>query len=536
MRPVVLVILDGYGIGPDGQGNAVSQAKKPNLDFVEKNFPFVLLQASGVAVGLPWGEPGNSEVGHTAIGTGQIWHQPLIKITLAIQDGSFYQNPVLKKAAAHAKENNSAWHIVGLLGSGTVHSYIDHLYALIEMAKNENVSRVWLHLFTDGRDSPPKEGATAIQNLQEKLNWLGLGRLASVCGRLYGMNRDKDWTRTQKAYQLITDGLGEPTIDFVASIKKQYSQGVTDEFIEPIVFQENGAKPGLVKDNDVMIFFDFREDSARQLTQSFAMEDFKEFQTKQLKNIFLATMTQYETDSPAEVIFPPVELKYSLAKIISQYGKKQFRIAETEKYAHITYFFNGGAENPVEGETRKLIHSLPPTHFDATPEMKAYEVADELISAIESSKYDFLLANFANADMLGHTGNFEAAIKAIKIIDEVIGKIMKAVLAVDGAMIITSDHGNADQMINIFTGETYTEHTANPVPFYLIMNALKKAKPRSDSSESTTGERNIKIILESQKNAAGVLQDVAATVLDLLSIPPPGDMDGQSLLPMLYDQ
>ena len=523
MKPVVLLILDGWGFSSKTKGNAIASASKPNFDFLEKNFPMVLLQASGVSVGLPWGEPGNSEVGHAALGTGQIWRQPLTRITLAIQDGSFFQNPVLKKAAAHAKENNSRWHIAGLLGSGTVHSYIDHLYAMLEMAKNEHIKEVWLHLFSDGRDSPPKESAIMIQNLIERLNWLGIGRIASVCGRFYGLNRDKNWGRTQKAYQLITAGIGEPTIDFPVSIKKQYSQGVSDEFIEPIVFQENGQTPGTLKDNDVLIFFDFREDSVRQLAESFFLTDFKEFPTKEFKNIFAATLTEYEPKLSAEVIFPAPELKYSLAQILSQAGKKQFRIAETEKYAHITYFFNGGAEQPTPGETRKLIHSLPSIRFDATPAMKVVEIGEELVKAVKSGEYDFLLANLANADMLGHTGNFEAAIKAIEAIDTMIKPIIEAVLEQDGALIITSDHGNADVMINSLTGEIYTEHTVNPVPCYLVMKSLQKTKPRSELG-STTGD------------VKGILQDVAATILHLLGIPAPADMDGKSLLPMLYNR
>lgn len=540
MKPVVLVILDGWGVGLENKGNAVANAVKPNFDFIEKNFPFVLLQASGVPVGLPWGEPGNSEVGHTAMGTGQIWHQPLTRITLALQNGTFFQNPVLKKAAMHAKENNSTWHLVGLLGSGSVHSYIDHVYGLVEMAKNENVSQVWLHLFTDGRDSPPKESATAIKNFSDRLDWLKAGKVTGVIGRFYGMDRDLNWARTEKAYRLITESAGEKTTDFSASIKKQYEKGTTDEFIEPLVLADaEGKILGEVKDNDVIIFFNFREDSARQLARAFAQPNFKEFAVKPLKNIFCATLTHYENGLAAQVIFPSTEIKHTLSGLLSENKKTQFKIAETEKYAHVTYFFNGGEEKPYDGEERKLIKSDHSVHFNEKPEMKAREIGAELIASIKSGRYDFLLANFANADMMGHTGDYEATLKGVKVLDEMIGQIMATVLEANGTMLITADHGNADQMINTFTGEIFTEHTINPVPFYLISNETKKTQPSSDptSVESTTGEKTpaqIKELKNPAMGVKGILQDVSATVLDLLRIPVPADMDGQSLLPILY--
>lgn len=522
MKPVVLVILDGWGYSGETKGNAIANAAKPNFDFIEKNFPFVLLQASGIPVGLPWGEPGNSEVGHAALGTGQIHHQALTRITLAIQNGTFFKNPVLKKAAEHAKENHAAWHLVGLLGSGSVHSYIDHLYALLEMAKNENIKHIWLHLFTDGRDSPPKEAATALENLAERLKWLGAGRMASVIGRLWAMDRDHNWERTQKTYRLLTEGAGEPVQNFYQAIKKQYQQSITDEFLEPLVLANEKKEPlGTIKDNDVVIFFNFREDSARQLVRTFVQPDFNNFPTKKLKNLFVATLTQYEKDLEAEVVFPPVPVKNYLSQIMAENGLKQFKIAETEKYAHATYFFNGGEEQTLAGEVRKLIPSAPVARFNETPGMKAAEITTELLKAIKSRGYDFILANFANADMMGHSGDYEAAIKAVKILDEAVGQIMKAVLEADGALIITADHGNADDMINKLTGEINTEHSVNPVPCYLIMNALKK-------------ERNP--LAKNTADPSGILQDVAATALDLLGLPPPGDMDGQSLLPLLYKQ
>ena len=319
MKPVVLIILDGFGISSETKGNAIAEAKKPNFDFIEKNFPFTLIQASGVPVGIPWGEPGNSEVGHIAIGTGQIWHQPLTRITLAIQDGTFFQNPVLKKAAEHAREYKSDWHLVGLLGSGSVHSYVDHLYALLEMGKNENVEKIWIHLFTDGRDSPPKESAIFIQNLREKLKWLGVGEIVSVIGRIYGMDRNSNWDKTEKAYELIANGKGEPTIDFVSAIKKQYSAGITDEFLEPMALADENRKPKCaVKDGDAIIFFNFREDRSRQISRAFANPGFKEFQTKPLKNLFTAMLVKYEGGTNSQTSFPPPQLKYYLSKILSE--------------------------------------------------------------------------------------------------------------------------------------------------------------------------------------------------------------------------
>ncbi len=520
MKPVVLVILDGYGVGPASKGNAIAQAQKPNLDFIEKNFPSVLLQASGVPVGLPWGEPGNSEVGHTAMGTGQIWQQPLTRITLAIQNGTFFQNPVLKKAAAHAQENNSAWHLIGLIGSGSVHSYIDHLYALVEMAKNENVKEVWLHLAADGQDSPPKEAASLIQNLNERLNWVGAGQIATCIGRFYSMDRDGHWERIEKAYRLMLNGQGEKTKDFVSAIKNQYAKNVNDNYLEPMALVDDKNEPaGLIKDGDSVIFFNIREDRARQLTRALAQPSFKEFERPVLKNIFYASLIAYESGLPVEVVFPPLELKYTLSQIISQNGQKQFKVAETEKYAHITYFFNGGREEAFSGEERQLIKSAAVAHLNEVPQMKAGEVADNLIIAVKSGGYDFLLANLANADMIGHTGDLAATIKGVEAVDSAVGKIMNAVLEKDGALIITADHGNAELKINTLNGEINTEHTINPVPFYLVMNNLKKERIDNKPTE-----------------VKGILQDVAATVLDLLALPTPGDMDGKSLLPILYKQ
>jgi 2,3-bisphosphoglycerate-independent phosphoglycerate mutase len=386
------------------------------------------------------------------------------------------------------------------------------------MAKNENVKEIWLHLSTDGQDSPPKEAATLIQNFIERLAWVGQGKIASCIGRFYSMDRDAHWDRIEKAFRLMTIGAGEKTKDFVSAIKNQYGKNINDNYLEPMIAVDEKNEPaGLIKDNDVVIFFNIREDRARQITRAFAQPDFKEFDRPALKNIFWASLIPYENGLPVEVVFPPLELKYTLSQILSENAKKQFKIAETEKYAHVTYFFNGGRETAFEGEERQLVKSATAAHFNEVPEMKAFEIAESLVSAVKSKKYDFLLANLANADMVGHTGDLPATIKGIEALDLAVKKVMDAVLEIDGTLIITADHGNAELKINTLNGEINTEHTINPVPLYLVMNNLKK--PRG---------------LKNKNEVDGILQDVAATVLDLLAIPAPADMDGKSLLPILY--
>ncbi len=516
-NPVILIILDGYGRGPENAGNAIAKAKKPNIDFIEKNFPMTNLQASGIAVGLPWGEEGNSEVGHLNLGAGQIIYQYLPRIIFAIRDGSFFKLPALLGAAEQIGKNNSAFHIAGLVGSGNVHSYIDHLYALLEFAKRENFSKVFIHAFPDGRDAPPKDALGLYEKIQNRLDKdYPFAKIASIIGRHYAMDRDGNWDRTEVAYRLLTENKGENFPDVPTAIESDYDKNVEDEFIGPKVIA--GGEP--VKSGDAIVFLDFREDSARQLARAFAEENFNEFEHRKINDLYVAAMTRYEKDLPLHVLFEPLEIKTTLAKVIAEAGKKQLHIAETEKYAHITYFFNGGAEIPYSNEDRILVPTKKDYDFSTDIAMSASDITEKLIEAIRSGKYDFIIANYANADMVGHTGNFGSTVKAVEILDEEMGKLMPEVLKTGGVMAITADHGNADEKINLLTGEPLTEHTSNPVPFYLVDNDFKREKSQEE--------------IETEKiEIGGILADVAPTILELMGLPQPPEMTGKSLLKIL---
>jgi len=515
-KPIVLIILDGYGRGPENAANAIFKAKKPNIDFIEKNFPMTNLQASGIAAGLPWGEEGNSEVGHLNLGAGQIIYQYLPRITFAIRDGSFFKKPALLQAAKHVKKNNSSFHIIGLAGSGNVHSYIDHLYAILDFTKKENIKDVFIHAFTDGRDSPPKDALDFYEKVQNKLNRdYPFAKIVSLIGRHYGMDRDNNWDRIETAYRLLTESQGEISPDVKTAIKSNYDKNITDEFIEPKVIKKES-----IEDNDAVVFFNFREDSARQLTRVFVEEKFDKFERKKVNNLYFVTMTRYEKDLPLNVLFEPLEIKNMLAKVISDAGKKQIHIAETEKYAHVTYFFNGGIENSMPNEDRLLIPTKRDHDFAEDPAMSAPEITEKLIEAVNSKKYDFIVVNYANADMVGHTGNFQATVSTVEVLDGEVGKIVAEVLKISSVLIITADHGNADEKIDLLTGEPLTEHTINPVPFYLIGNDFKREK----SQEKLKVE---KIEVD------GILADVAPTILELMELSQPPEMTGKSLLKIL---
>ncbi len=518
-KPVVLVILDGYGRGPENAASAIFKAKKPNIDFIEKNFMVTNLQASGIAAGLPWGEEGNSEVGHLNLGAGQIIYQYLPRITLAIRDGSFFKKPALIQAAEHIKKNNSSLHLIGLIGSGNVHSYIDHLYALLDFAKKENIKNVFIHAFTDGRDSLLKDALEFYEKVQNKLNQdYSFAKIASLIGRHYSMDRNNNWDRIEATYRLLIESQGEIFPDVKTAIKSDYDKNITDEFIEPKTIKNEP-----IKDNDAVIFINFREDSMRQLTRAFVEEKFDKFERKEISNLYFVAMTRYEAYLPINVLFEPLEIKNTLAKVIADAGKKQIHIAETEKYAHITYFFNGGIENPMLGEDRILIPTKKDHEFAEDPVMSAPEITEKLIEAVNSKKYDFIVVNYANADMIGHSGNFEATVSAVEVLDGEIGKITAEVLKINGALIITADHGNADEEIDLLTGVPYPEHTINPVPFYLISNDFKREKSQEK--------------LEVEKvEVDGILSDAAPTILELMGLPQPPEMTGKSLLKILVEK
>lgn len=521
-KPVVLVVLDGFGMAPESKGNAISLANKPHFDFFQKNFPFTTLQASGVAIGLPWGEAGNSEVGHLTIGAGRILYHHLPRIIFSIQDGSFFRNVALLKAVNHVKQNNSSLHIIGLTSSGSVHSYIDHLYAILELVKRETVPNAFLHVVTDGKDAPQSEAGKFIPELEKRIQKeYPMISIASLIGRFYAMDRDEKWDRVQKAYDLLIEGKGRQFSDIAGYLSESYKSGITDQFIEPAYrLDDAGAPLGRIRDGDALIIFDFREDSVREISEALVKPGFDLFPKKNLQNFLLVTMTEYEKNLPAIPAFPPLEVRWPVARVISESGKTQLHIAETEKYAHVTYFFNGGQEKPFAGESRILVQSGAVPHFDDDPGMGAEDIKNRILENLD--KYDVFVVNFANADMVGHTGNLEATISSVEHLDRVVGEIVDAVLNVGGVCIITADHGNAEQKIDFVSGRPSTEHTTNPVPFYLISNAFKL---RTEKSSEAVHKENQKV--------SGILADVAPTVLEIMNLPKPDEMTGKSLLPEL---
>ncbi len=519
-QPVVLVILDGWGVAPPSIGNAISLAKKPNFDSFVANYPAFTLQASGEAVGLPWGEMGNSEVGHLAMGSGKILYQSLPRITKAITDGEFAQNPAFKKAFSHVQQSGGSLHIMGLVSDGGVHSYNEHLYALVEVAKQHKINKVFIHAFLDGRDTPKDSGYKYIQQLEKVLSLTGIGKIATLAGRFWAMDRDNHWERIEAAYNAIT--LGEAKIsatDPLQAIKSSYQQGVYDEEFEPTVIKEGDRPVATVNDGDAVIFFNFRADRARQLTKAFVLPDFSGFERKKvIKDLLFVTMTEYERGLPVEVAFPTEQITTPLAKVLSDHGIKQLHIAETEKYAHVTYFFNGGREKQFAGEDHLMIPSPRVVSYAEKPEMAAREITKEVLKALASGKYGFIVVNFANADMVGHTGNLKATIKAIEVLDHCLGEIAAAVLAKKGVMLVTADHGNAEELIKLRTGEIDKEHSASPVPFLLIgEHWLGQGRAGGDLDLSAV-------------TPVGVLADVAPTILKLLGLEAPAEMTGQSLI------
>ena len=505
---ILLLIMDGYGLNPEREGNAIAQAKKPNLDRLFKDYPYTTLGAFGLDVGLPEGQMGNSEVGHLNFGAGRIVYQEITRIDKAIQDKTFFDNPVLTEAMEQVRKRDSSLHLLGLVSDGCVHSSMNHLYALLKMAKDKGVERLFVHAFLDGRDTSPTGGAGFIQQLVGKFKEYGIGRLATVAGRYYAMDRDKRWERVEKAYQAIVSGEGNQTSNIIDAINQSYKNKVTDEFVVPIVVRDDENQPaGSIRKNDVGIFFNFRADRARELSYALADENFKESPRPNNMTIDLVNLTFYDENLKTKVAFPPMKMKNILGEVLSREGKRQLRIAETEKYAHVTFFFNAGEEKSFKGEDRILIPSPKVPTYDLKPEMSAYEVTERVVTEIKSEKYDLIVLNYANPDMVGHTGILSAAVKALEAVDECVGKVITAVKEIKGIAMVTADHGNAEKMIDSNNGETFTAHTTNRVPFALIMNDFKGSL-RSD----------------------GRLADVAPTILDLMSIKKPAEMEGINLM------
>lgn len=511
-KPVVLVVMDGVGVNPGNPESTWKYANTPTFKNLEKFFPFTTLQASGVAVGLPWGHEGNSEVGHLTMGAGKTLFHHLPRIISSIKDGSFFKNEVLLNASNFAKKNNGAVHLIGLFSSGFVHAYSDHLYALLDFCKNENLSKVYLHLFTDGRDSPHDESAEYFSKLEEKMTQdYQFAKIVSISGRDFAMDRDKNWEKVEKAARCFLDGAGHKFESAVSYIKNSYSEGINDEFIEPgsVIFGE-----GQIKNGDSVIFYNFREDSMRELVSLMLKKE----------DVFFVTMTEYEKTLKASVVFPPIDFLSPLSKIISENNLSQFKIAETEKYAHVTYFFNGGAEDPFPKEERILIDSPKVKNFDMAPEMSAEKITNVVLENIQ--KYDFILANFANGDMVGHTGNFDATVKALEYVDFCVGRIVSGVLdpptGGGGVVVVTADHGNAEEKIYSQSGERRTKHNLNPVPFFVVAPEFKLKKPLTDAE-----------VAQKYNETKGILTDVAPTVLELLGLPKHSKMTGINLLPKI---
>ncbi|MCF7835719.1 MAG: 2,3-bisphosphoglycerate-independent phosphoglycerate mutase [Candidatus Marinimicrobia bacterium] len=514
---VALIILDGFGYDKGATESPWQLARTPNFEVIEKYFPFTTIQASGLAVGLPWGEEGNSEVGHLTMGSGRVLFNHLPRIITSIHDGFFKKNKAFLEAVEHVKKNNSRLHLMGLFSSGSVHSYVDHLYALLDLAKENGIENTNLHLFTDGRDAQMHEGATFLKQLELRLEKLYPNtKIASIIGRHFSMDRDNKWDNIEKTYNLLTEKKGGAFDIASLYVEGCYNKNITDEYIEP-AFNRHADS---IQNGDAVIFFNYREDSARELTASFVETGFDKFPRKKIADLKFVTMTEYDSKLPTLVAFPPFKVDNPLARVISRAGLKQIHIAETEKYAHVTYFFNGGREEPFDGEDRILIPSPKTAHYDEVPEMSASQVTKKVIDSLDD--YHFILANFTNADMVGHTGNFNACVKAIEVLDESVGKIIPRILEKNGLAIITADHGNIEEKVYKLTGEKRSKHTTNPVPFYLISNDLKREHPLEPSQ-----------ITSAYKLTQGMLTDVAPTILEAMDIRVPDEMTGKSLIPKL---
>ena len=507
-KPVVLMILDGYGLNERHDGNAVYEAKTPVMDRLMKEYPFVKGNASGLSVGLPDGQMGNSEVGHLNMGAGRIVYQELTRITKSIEDGDFFENPEFLAAVENCKNHDSALHLYGLVSGAGVHSHITPLYGLLELAKRNGLTKVFVHCFLDGRDTPPSSGKEFVAELEGKMKELGVGRVASVMGRYYAMDRDNRWDRVKLAYDALTKGEGNRGESATDLIQESYDNGKTDEFVLPAVVTENGAPVGLIREHDSVIFFNFRPDRAREITRAFCDDSFSGFEREKRMELTYVCFTDYDETIPNKLVaFKKETISNTFGEFLAAHGKKQARIAETEKYAHVTFFFNGGVEEPNPGEDRILVKSPKVPTYDMQPEMSAPQVCEKLVEAIHSGKYDVIIVNFANPDMVGHTGVEAAAVKAIEAVDACVGKTVEAILEENGVLFICADHGNAEQLIDYATGEPFTAHTTNPVPFILV------------NAGEGYGLRE-----------GGCLADIAPTLIELMGMEQPKEMTGRSLL------
>ncbi|NLP35043.1 MAG: 2,3-bisphosphoglycerate-independent phosphoglycerate mutase [Clostridiales bacterium] len=507
-KPTVLMILDGYGLNEKQEANAIAKARTPVMDRLMAEYPFVKGNASGMAVGLPDGQMGNSEVGHINMGAGRIVYQELTRITKEIEDGTFYTNAALMAAIDNCKRNKSDLHLFGLLSDGGVHSHNTHLYGLLRLAKKEGLTNVYVHAFLDGRDTAPTSGKGFVEELGEQMKIIGVGKIATITGRYYAMDRDNRWERVEKAYRAMAHGEGVKAENPVNAVQDSYDAEIHDEFVKPTVITENDKPVATVKENDSVIFFNFRPDRAREITRSFCDDAFTGFTREKRMNLTYVCFTEYDITIPNKLVaFHKVSIDNTFGQFLAKNHKTQLRLAETEKYAHVTFFFNAGVEVPNEGEERILVNSPKVATYDLQPEMSAYEVADHLVKAIKSLKYDVIIVNFANPDMVGHTGIEEAAIKAIETVDECVGKAVDALLSVDGQMFICADHGNAEQLLDYSTGEAFTAHTTNHVPFILV-----------------NYDKDYKLA------EGGCLADIIPTLIEMMGLAKPEEMTGKSLL------
>lgn len=524
-KPLVLIILDGWGVAPDGEGNALTRAKTPNLNKYIHMYPTMTVMASGQEVGLSWGEMGNSEVGHLNIGAGRVYYQTFPRITKDITDGSFFDNAAFLRAGEHVKKNKSRLHIFGIVSEGNVHGALDHILALLEVAKRQGIEDVYIHGFLDGRDAIYNSGKGFIQKLQKGIADKGVGEIASLSGRFYAMDRDNRYERVEAAYNAITytgtENVATAT-DPLEAITESYNKEVYDEQFSPTVLTKRGKAVGSVQEHDAVIFANFRPDRVRELTKAFVLPTFDKFKRKEFTDLVFVTMTEYENALPVTAIaYPPVVIKNSLAEVVSRAGLSQFHIAETEKYAHVTFFLNGTVEEPFQGEAREIIPSPHVASYDQQPEMSAPLIAKRTVEVIEQNTYDCIFLNFANGDMVAHTGNFDATVKGVEVVDVCIGMIVNAALAKNGVVLITADHGNAEEVVNLQTGEMDKEHSTNPVPFIVIGKQWEGQT--SPAGDPLGGDLSLMA-------PVGVLADIAPTILKILQIPQPEEMTGQPLM------